>query len=78
VEFPAKKQGDPPIKKRYSLDQHIGDGVFGGPVRVPEEAGAGKAKVTFSFDTGKGVKVTPTTVEISIDELQKEKHVQDE
>jgi hypothetical protein len=73
VEFPAKKQGDPPITKRYPLDQHIGDGVFRGPVRIPEEAGAGKAKVTFSFDAWKGAKVVPTTVEIPIDEPREEK-----
>jgi RNA polymerase sigma factor (sigma-70 family) len=73
VEFPAKKHGDPPNKKRYPLDQHLGDGVFRGPVRVPEEARGGKAKVTFSFDAWKGVKVAPTTVEIPLDDPPQEK-----
>jgi hypothetical protein len=68
VEFPVKKPGDPPIKKRYPLDQFCCDGLFHGPIRVPDEAGAGLARVTFSFDRWKGVKVTPTTVEIRVDE----------
>jgi RNA polymerase sigma factor (sigma-70 family) len=73
VEFPAKKPGDPPIKKRYPLDQFCCDGGFRGPVRVPEEAGTGKARVTFSFDAWKGAKVAPTTVEIPVEDLQEEK-----
>jgi hypothetical protein len=35
-------------------------------VRVPEEAGAGLAKVTYSFDAWKEGKVKPTTIEIPI------------
>jgi len=73
VEFPARKQGGPPVKQRYSLDQHVGDGCFQGAVRVPAEAGVGRAKLTFSVDTWKGAKVAPTTVEIPISELQEEK-----
>ena len=68
VEFPAKKPDDPPLKKRYALDQFCCDGLYYGLVQVPDEAGVGKAKVTFSFDTWKGMKVAPTTVEIRIDE----------
>jgi RNA polymerase sigma factor (sigma-70 family) len=67
VEFPPKKPGDPPIKQRYPLDQHVVEGYFRGPVRVPDEAGAGKAKVTFSFDAWKGAKVAPSTFEIPVD-----------
>jgi RNA polymerase sigma factor (sigma-70 family) len=73
VEFPAKKPSDPPVKKRYPLDQFVTDGLFRGPVRVPDEAGAGKAKVTFSFDAWKGASVAPTTVEIPIDEPRADK-----
>ncbi len=69
VEFPAKKPGDPAIKKRYPLDRFCCDGLFGGSIRVPDDAGAGKAKVTFSFAAWKGVKVAPSTVEIAVDEL---------
>jgi RNA polymerase sigma factor (sigma-70 family) len=72
VEFPAKA-GDPPLKKRYPLDQFCCDGLYYGLVQVPDEAGAGKAKVTFSFETWKGVKVAPTTVEIPIDDAQEKK-----
>src|SRR5262249_50789355 len=66
VEFPAKKRGAPPTKKRYPLEQFCRDGGFRGPVRVPEGAGVGKARATFSFDAWKGVKVAPTTVEIPV------------
>jgi RNA polymerase sigma factor (sigma-70 family) len=70
VEFPAMKPGDPPVKKRYPLDQFCADGCFRGPVLVPTDAGPGKAKVTFSFDAWKGAKVAPTTVVIPVVEPQ--------
>ncbi len=37
-----------------------------GPVRVPENAGLGNAKVTFRFDNWKTVKVASSTYEIPI------------
>jgi hypothetical protein len=37
----------------------------------------GKAKATFSFGPWKGIKVTPTTVEIAVDEPHKETGKQD-
>src|SRR5262249_19356615 len=64
VEFPAKKAGAPAIKKRYPLDRFCCDGYFQGPVAVPEEAGAGKARLAFSFAAWEGAKVAPATVEI--------------
>jgi hypothetical protein len=73
VEFPPKQQGGQPIKKRFPLDQFCYDGLYGGPVQVPADAGSGKAKATFSFEEWKGIKAAPTTVEIPIDESQKEK-----
>lgn len=73
VEFPAKKEGGLPNRKRYPLDQNVGEGLFRGPVRVSEEAGVGMAKVTFSFDSWKGMKVASTTVEIPLDEPQEDK-----
>jgi RNA polymerase sigma factor (sigma-70 family) len=73
VEFPGKAAGDPPVKKSYPLDQYAGDGFYRGQVRVPDEAGDGKAKVTFSFDTWKGARVAPTTVEIPVEEPPEEK-----
>jgi RNA polymerase sigma factor (sigma-70 family) len=68
VEFPAKNPGSPTIKKRYLLDQFCCDGLYRGPVRVPDDAGAGTAKVTFSFDAWKEGRVAPTTVEIPLDD----------
>jgi hypothetical protein len=37
-------------------------------VRVPDEAGEGKARLTFSFDTWKEGKVAPSTIEVPIAE----------
>ena len=73
VEFPPKEPGGKPIKKRFPLDQFCWDGIYGGHVQVPADAGAGKAKLTFSFDEWKGVKAASTTVEIPVEEPQKGK-----
>jgi RNA polymerase sigma factor (sigma-70 family) len=72
VEFPAKKPGAPSIKTRYPLDQFCCDGTFQGPVKVPDEVGAGKAKLTFSFEAWTGARVAPTTVEIPVEEPKEE------
>jgi hypothetical protein len=45
-------------------------------VRVPEEAGLGKAKVTFSFDSWKEGKVAPSTVEILVAKPRPEKQTE--
>jgi hypothetical protein len=37
-------------------------------VRVPDKAGEGKARLTFSFDAWKGGNVAPSTIEIPIAE----------
>jgi hypothetical protein len=76
VEFPAKNPGNQPIKKRYPLNQFCCDGLYRGPVRVPDEAGVGDAKVTFSFDSWKEGKVAPIIVEIPIEEPKQEKKEQ--
>jgi RNA polymerase sigma factor (sigma-70 family) len=72
VRFPGKKPDDPVIVKRYPLE-HLRHGIFRGPVRVPDEAGSGKAEVTFSLEGWKGVKVAPTTAEIPLAEPREEK-----
>ena len=41
---------------------------FHGPVRVPDQAVKGKAKVTLSFADWKDGKVTPSTFEVPIAE----------
>ena len=40
--------------------------MFAGAVAVPEEAGSGKAKVTFSFNAWKEGGVAPSTIELPI------------
>jgi hypothetical protein len=41
-------------------------------VRVPDEAGSGIAKVTYSFDAWKEGNVQPTTIEIPIKDAEKD------
>ena len=40
--------------------------MFHGPVRVPDDAGFGDAKVTYRFDTWKQVEVSPTTIKLPV------------
>jgi hypothetical protein len=42
--------------------------VFSGPVRVPEEAVSGIAKITVSFPNWKEGKVAPATFEVPVRE----------
>jgi hypothetical protein len=42
-------------------------------VRVPDEAGSGKAKVTFSFDAWKEGRVAPNTIEVPVVESEPKK-----
>jgi len=66
VEFPPRQAGGPPITRRYSLDHVCCGSIFHGPVRVPAEAGKGKAKLTFSFAAWKEGKVASSTIELPI------------
>jgi RNA polymerase sigma factor (sigma-70 family) len=76
MEFPAKNRSGPPIKKRYPLDEFCCDGFYRGPVRVPDDAGSGTAKVTFSFDAWKEGNVAPITVELPVDDSEVQKPAQ--
>ena len=40
--------------------------LFHGPVRVPDDAGAGKAKLTISFDAWQGAGVRSSRIELPI------------
>jgi hypothetical protein len=40
--------------------------LFHNPVRVPEEVGVGKAKVTISFPDWKGAKVAAMSLEVPV------------
>jgi hypothetical protein len=42
--------------------------LFHGPVRVPDDAGTGKAKLTFSFDAWQGAGVRRSQTELPITE----------
>jgi hypothetical protein len=46
--------------------------LFHGPVRVPDEAGNGMAKVTFSFAAWDAGKVSSSTIELPISEKSDE------
>jgi hypothetical protein len=50
--------------------------LFHGPVRVPEEATLGKAKVTFSFDAWKESHVAPSTWEFTVVKADDKKTVE--
>jgi hypothetical protein len=47
--------------------------LFHGPVRVPDEVGNGKAKVTISFEGWEEGRVAPATFEIPITEPEAKK-----
>jgi hypothetical protein len=44
--------------------------LFHGPVRVPDEAGEGKAKLTISFDAWQGAGVRRSRIELPITEAK--------
>jgi hypothetical protein len=64
-EFPHKDANQPTIKLEVVLNQR-GCDQFGGRVRVPANAGTGKAKVSVSFSAWPEGKVAPTTFEVPI------------
>jgi hypothetical protein len=66
IEFPAKADGQPPVRQRYLLDKCCCGSIFKGEVLTPPEAGPGKAKVTFSFDMWKEGHVAHSTAEIPV------------
>lgn len=66
VEYPPNRPGGLPVRRRYPLDKTCCGSIFHGPVPVPEEAGAGKARLTLSFDAWPAGHVSPSTAEVSI------------
>jgi hypothetical protein len=48
------------------MDKFCCQAQFLGPVRVPQEAGLGKAKVTFPFETWTEGRVRPSTTELPV------------
>jgi hypothetical protein len=66
IAFPARDVTVPPIVERFVLDQVCCGCVFYAPVKVPDAAGEGKAKVTFSFPAWSGGRVASSTIELRI------------
>lgn len=66
VVFPAQSVGQPPIVERFALDQVCCGCVFYAPVRVPDAAGDGLAKVTISFPSWTAAHVASSTVELPV------------
>ena len=66
IDFPAKAKGAPSIRRRFQLNKFCCATIFHGPVRVPDDAGTGIAKATFTFDSWVDIPVAPLTVEIPI------------
>lgn len=65
IVFPAQDAAASPIVERFVLDQVCCGCVFYAPVKVPDAAGEGKAKVTFSFPTWSG-QVASSTIHVPI------------
>jgi len=66
IEFPPKKAGGATVMKRYQLEKFCCGALFRGPVRVPDEAGLGNAKVTFSFEAWREGAVRASTTELPV------------
>jgi len=66
IEFPGKQAGDQPIKTTIVLNQRCCGTLFHAPVRVPDEAGEGKARVRLSFAAWKEGKVAPAQVDVPV------------
>lgn len=68
IEYPAKAPQTPPLRRRFLLKQRGGGDTFHGPVRVPEEAGSGVAKVTVHMRDWPDRQVQPATVAVPIED----------
>ena len=66
IEFPPKEAGGTTVMKQYQLEKFGCVGLFRGPVRVPEEAGLGHAKVTLSFEAWREGAVRASTTELPV------------
>jgi hypothetical protein len=66
IEFPAKGPDTKPVRLKVPLKVTSGMSCFYSPLRVPEEVGLGKAKVTISFPDWRGAKVAATTLEVPV------------
>jgi hypothetical protein len=67
IEFPGKEPGAKPISTRLQLERCPQcNRRFYCPVRVPKDAGQGKAKITLSFPAWTDGQVVPATVEVPI------------
>jgi hypothetical protein len=66
VEFPPGMPGAEPTRSRVRLDRREGLVRFAGRVRVPAEAGPGKAKIQLTIPSWRGVAVQPSAVEVPL------------
>ncbi len=66
VEFPPLSAGQPPVERRYPLDQVCCGCVFYADIPVPDEAGEGTARVTYLFPTWADGHVESSTIELPI------------
>jgi hypothetical protein len=66
IEYPNREPGQPAVRERVVLGQRCCGDVFHGPVRVPDNAGLGVARVMLSFDAWKDEKIVPATVGVPL------------
>jgi RNA polymerase sigma factor (sigma-70 family) len=61
IVFPAAHQGEPAITRRYEMKERCCRVDLYGPVRPPDTAGPGVARVTLSLASWTGMNVAPTS-----------------
>jgi hypothetical protein len=66
IEFPRGNAGGTIVTRRYNLTGFCCGAQFHGAARVPDEAGLGKAKVTFSFEAWREGAVRASTTELPV------------
>jgi RNA polymerase sigma factor (sigma-70 family) len=74
IRFPARGKGGRPVSRKYTLKSSPENAFFFGPVRVPDEAGLGVAKVAMTFADWKEARVAPATAEIPVVDTAPEKN----
>jgi RNA polymerase sigma factor (sigma-70 family) len=73
IEFQNKEPEGKPIRVRLPLDKrYVGNSLFYAPVKVPDEAADGKAKVTVNFADWKDRCVAPATFEVMVETPKKD------
>src|SRR6185312_12547249 len=66
IAFPPAKPGGKAKTVKVKLPSRQSGDQFHGPVRVPEDAGDGVARITLSFRASRDVAIAPAVVEVPL------------